>query len=246
METITNRKTLTGFALVGLALAVGGCRDTQAATDQPKPQAAVTTIAADVSGSTAFINAPDYRNAAVAQVGTMVAKQKLGDAFRIIAFGSRTTDRAVDLLSVSSGYKRRLPAVRKQIEAALRELFETSHKAGGDGTTNLLYTLENAQPVCTPRSRVVILSDGIEDSDGYSASAALAAGKPVQLPGPATPSYLKGCSITFIGIGVAPLAKQSGAETLPSAQVDALTTGWREYFEKAGVNPADIRFQSIL
>jgi hypothetical protein len=229
------------ISILGLALA--GCHSPPSA-NRPPPQAAVMTVLVDSSSSTAFISSESYGDAATKRVGALVLAQQLGDEFRIVPFGSRTTDRALDAFSEASGYKRRLPAIRKDLEASLAELLAANRKGGGDGSTNLLFTLQNGGLSCTPRSRIVILSDGIEASETYAVAPSLAANKAVHLPAPSTP-FLKGCSITFIGIGISPMG-DGQAETLPDAQLKALIAGWREYFQAAGVAPADIQFQSIL
>lgn len=214
-------------------------------TGQVAAQAAVMTVLPDESSSTAFLASPTYTDAAVRKVGEMVMQQQLGDAFRVVGFGSRTADRSVDLLSLTSGYGLRLPAVRKRLEARLNDLFAGDRTRGGDGSTNLLYTLEHANLACTPHSTVVILSDGIEASDQYSVATSLSAGAPVHLPPPSGP-ILRGCKIAFVGIGVAPQNGGAEPETLPNDRLQALTAGWREWFQSAGVASTDMSFQSVL
>lgn len=244
MIAISWAKIRAGFILAGISLTAAGCQESGAPA--VKPQAAVVTTFADLSASTAFVASPAYADAAIKQVGKAVMKQQLGDAFRVVPIGSRSVERAVDALSVSTDRKFRLAAARKRVEASLNELIESGRQNGGDGTTNILYTLENAQPRCTPRSKIIVLSDGIEDSEGYSVNQALALGKPVRLPPPSHP-YLKGCSIEFVGIGITPQAMNGmTAETLPNDKLQALIGAWREYFAAAGVSPGDMNFTSIL
>lgn len=233
-----------GLLLVGASAALSGCQEAAPVKGEAVSQAAAMSIFADVSSSTAFITSPAYAEGAIKRVSAAVLKQQLGDTFRVVSLGSRTTDRAVDVLSLTSGYKKRLSAVSKQVETSLTNLFADSRQSGGDGSTNLLYTLVNAHPICTPRSTIVILSDGVEASESYSAIGALSAGQPVHLPPPSTP-YLKGCSVNFIGIGISPMGGGQ-AETLTNDRLQALIAGYREYFQAAGVNPADMTFTSIL
>ncbi|MFZ5746914.1 MAG: hypothetical protein ACOY45_04565 [Pseudomonadota bacterium] len=247
MKHVRNVTAWLGMVLAILSVAaLGGCQQATSAPDQPAPQAAVVTVFYDGSSSTAFVASPAYAEAAVKKVGQAVMDQRLGDEFRIVPFGSRTTDRSVAALSIASGYKLRLASARKQVESSLSGLLEQDRQTGGDGTTNLLYSLENAHPTCTSRSRIIILSDGIEESEAYSAGRALMAGRPVHLPSPGS-AYLKGCSVMFIGIGVSPMGGSGQtAETLPSKQLASLISGWRIYLESAGVSPADMSFTSIL
>jgi hypothetical protein len=246
MTGIAKTAVTRALFIAALSLATAGCGETEKEAAAPTPQAAVVTIGFDVSGSTANIKSPSYGDAAIKRVGDAVMGQILGDKFRVVAIGSRTNNRAVQALSLASDRRLRLPAVRTQVEARLTELLAENRQNGGDGSTNILFALENAHPECTPRSEVVIVSDGMEDSESYSVAAALAAGQPVQLP-PPSQRYLTGCAIEFIGIGIAaPTVNGQSQETLPNAQLQALIAGWRDYLVAAGVEPDAIRFTSIL
>lgn len=245
MTRIPYSKPVGGLVLATLVAALGGCDAADAPKDGPLPQAAALTVLVDGSASTAFIASPAYGDAAVRRVGEAVTRQALGDRFRIVGFGSRQVENGVNVLTEESGYANRLPAVRGQVENSLRDLLAHNRQSGGQGSTNILYALENANPTCTPRSRIVILSDGIEDSETYSVNRVLAAGQPVRLPAPNTP-YLRGCLVEFVGIGMAPQMGHGIAETLSNDQLKALTAGWRNYFIAAGVKPDAIRFTSIL
>lgn len=241
MDTLRNN-ALRQSALAALLLAVTGCGPSAAESDKPKPQAGVDTIFADVSKSTDFINAPAYADAAIQRVGQDVMHGHLGDRVRIVAVGNRSADNAVDVLDERSGYKDRLPAVRKHVEAALTALYDRSRRTGGDGSTNILYALEEAHVECSPNSRIKILSDGIAEDERFSAGKALAAGQPVRLPPPSTP-FLKGCgSIEFIGIGMA----SQGGQTMSEDRREALIAGWRAYLGAAGMPWSSIQFTSIL
>lgn len=234
------------FAMFLAMLSLAGCGQGGNNPAGTTPQAAVTTIGFDVSASTAFIKHPPYGDAAIRRVGEALREQQLGDKVRVLTMGSRTNDRAVQALALASDRRLRLPALHRQVEARLSELLAENRQTGGDGSTNILFALENAQPECTPRSKVVIVSDGIEESESYSVGAALASGQPVQLPPPSR-RYLDGCEVEFIGIGIAaPTVNGQSLETLPNAQLQALIAGWRDYLVAAGASPAAIRFTSIL
>jgi hypothetical protein len=242
MTMIWHIQAVPGILLAGLALS--GCNSTEPADTKLKPQAATMTVFADLSGSTVFMGSPSYTSGAVAHIGEDIQKQPLGTRFRVLSLGSLTADNAVDVLSVSSDYQNRIPAVRKQVTGALGDLFERNRLTGGQGGTNITYALTNAHPSCTPGSRVVILSDGVEESASYSVSRALSAGQPVNLPAPAGP-ILKACSVAFVGLGM--MSTTGGAtQSLPDAQLQALTAGWRAWFAAAGVQPDDVTFTTIL
>ncbi|ESQ82999.1 hypothetical protein ABENE_20540 [Asticcacaulis benevestitus DSM 16100 = ATCC BAA-896] len=232
--------------MLPLTIALSACSGAHGTTDTTvKPQAAELSIFVDGSRSTAFISSPAYADAAVSRTGDRVMQLKLGDSARIVSFGTRTTDNAIPALSIKSGYSMRLPAMRKHVEQALRDLMVRNRASGGQGSTDLTYSLENAAIHCTPHSHVAILTDGVAEAEGFSTSKALATGKPVHLPLPAT-AFMTGCSIEMIGIGMAPSGKGETAQTLPNDQVRRLEAGWAEYFKAAGVKPEDIRFASIL
>src|ERR1700736_1919665 len=98
MTTVSWIKTLLVIILTGLSLALGGCQETTPKQGQTVPEAAVVTTFVDESASTAFITSPAYSDAAIKRVGQIVTRQQLGDEFRIVSFGSRTTDHALDTL----------------------------------------------------------------------------------------------------------------------------------------------------
>jgi hypothetical protein len=242
MTTIWHLPAVPGILFAGLALS--GCNSTGQADAPPNTRPATMTVFADLSGSTVFMGSPPYTSGAIARVGDDIQKQPLGTRFRVLSLGSLTAENAIDVLSVSSDYQNRIPAMRKRVTAALGDLFERNRQTGGQGGTNITYALINAHPSCTPGSRVVILSDGVEESTSYSVSRALSAGQPVNLPAPAGP-ILKGCSVTFIGIGM--MSTTGGTtQSLPDAQLQALTAGWRAWFAAAGVQPDDVTFTTIL
>lgn len=218
------------------------------ATSTPKTelQQAFQTNIIDVSASVAAINDSTYADRAVTLLGQEIEKLKTGDGIQTLLVGDRSIEKSGGSQLVKTGIRKRVKTARKEVEQFIRNALANQRQSGGDDSTNILYYLENAHPVCSSRSKIVILSDGIEDSDAYSASAALRQGKPITLPAPSTP-YLKGCTITFIGIGVSPKSGAGAkAETLSNAQVQALIGGWSAYFQSAGVSAADIRFTTIV
>jgi len=235
----------TGAALLPLAVALAGCSGNAARDKQLKPQAAEVTFEVDASGSTALIASPLYADAVVRRAGDEVMQTQLGDSVRVINFGDRRVDNAVPVLSLKSGYRMRLPAVRKQLEASLTGLMTKNRAAGGQGETDLIYSLSASGITCTPRSRIVILSDMLQHDARYDLGRDLAEAKPLSLPKPPT-RFLTGCSVSVVGIGMAPTGGGKDAQTLPADQVQKLTAAWRDYFEAAGVRPEDMRFTSVL
>jgi len=234
-----------GAALLPLVVILAGCSSHAARDEQPKSQAAEVTIKVDGSGSTALIAAPAYADAIVRRAGDEVMRAQLGDSVRITNFGDRRVDNAVPVLSLKSGYRLRLPALRKQVEASLADLMAKNRASGGQGQTDIVYSLSTSNITCTPRSKIVILSDMIQHDAKVDLGRDLAEGKALSLPKPASP-FLTGCSVVVLGIGMAPFGGAKNAQTLPADQVQKLTAVWRDYFEAAGVRPEDMSFTSAL
>ena len=245
MTRVILTKAVPGFVLTGLAICLAGCNSTDATVEPLVRQAAEMTVMLDASASTAFIASPSYAEASVKRVGEATMRQELGDSFRIMNFGDRSAGNGVAIFKVKSGYAKRLPTVRRDMEAALQDQMAKNRQRGGDGSTNITFSLENAGIRCTPRSVVVVLTDGIAEDERFSATKALKAGQPVNLPPPASP-FLRGCSVEMIGVGMAPAGIGQSAQTLPNDQVQHLIAGWREYLSAAGVRPEDMVFTSLL
>ena len=234
-----------GVVLPLLALGLSGCFGTghPAATRLPKSQAAELSIFLDSSGSTELISSPPYASAVISRASGEVMRLRLGDSVRVVSFGTRSADNAVDVLAIQSGYTMRLPAVRKRVEDALNGLVARNRATGGQSATDLTYALEQSAIRCSPGGRVVVLTDGLLENEQYSASKALSEGKAVHFPPPLTPYLSGGCSVEVLGVGMAPGAGRN-AQTLPNDQMRNLEAGLREYFRTAGAT--DITFASVL
>ncbi len=244
-----SKKNLLVPVLAG-TLVLGGCHGGRNSANSPSSgkEPGGITVEADVSDSTPFMTSPDYTDAAVKRVGEAVLKQRLGDRFRIVPIGDRSVANSIASFALVSGQRTHLSTVRKRMEAALTGLFAEQRSRGGNGSTNILYALQNSHPLCSSGSAIYILSDGIEASSEANIGAALAAGKPIKLPEPSE-QFLKGggCSITMIGIGVtSPAGGGTNVQMLPDAQLDSLKSAWRSWFVSAGADPANVHFETIL
>ena len=238
-------KSILVPALAG-TLILAGCNG-RATVNESEPEPGVLTVEADISASTPFMVSEPYANAAIKRVGDAVLKHRLGDRFRIVPIGSRTAQNSIGTFSIASGQKLHLRTVKKRLEGALAGLFAQSRRNGGDGNTNIVYTLENSQPVCNPDSDVIILSDGIESNEQTDAGRDLAAGRPVTLPQPSQRFLKGGCSIWMIGIGVSsPTGGGADVQTLPPDQLGKLKDAWRAWFIAAGADPDKVHFETIL
>lgn len=204
------------------------------------------TVFADISASTPFLKSPPYASAAIRRVGEAVLHQRTGDRFRIVTIGEKNIENSLDALDAASSQKIHLRTLRKRMEAALQRVFDHARGTGGDGSTSIIYALENAHPLCNPGSRIDVLTDGVEASSEANVSAALAAGQPISLPNAHDRFLSGGCTIRMIGIGVTAPDGSGPVQTLPDDQLRRLTTAWRAWFVSAGADPTKIRFETIL
>lgn len=231
--------------LMPLTLTLAACSGSPASGDKSAQQqhAAALYVLNDVSGSSAAQGDDPFGNGIRNRVGDEVEKLKLGDSVTIYELGSRTAERFVAHPTITTGYKLHLKAARKRVVQQMQDIAATYRAKGGDGGTNLLLTLENFHPDCVSgRSTILIVSDGVEESEAYSASKPLAAGKPVNLPSPSGP-ILKGCRVVFLGFGVS--ADTSGAgQVLPASMLSALRQGWEKYLRDAGAS--EVTFTSLI
>lgn len=235
-------------ALAG-TLILGGCSTGGNNTNAPVAAQGPggVTVAADISASTPFMASPAYTDAAVKRVGEAVMKQRPGDRFRIVPIGDRSVENSIQTFAMASSQKVHLRTVQKRMEAALTDLFAQQRRQGGNGSTNLLYGLQNSHPLCNAGSVLFVFSDGMEASSEANVGAALATGEPVKLPEPSQPFLKGGCSIWMIGIGVAaPSGNGTSVQTLPDDQLQRLTTAWRSWFLAAGASPDRVHFEAIL
>jgi hypothetical protein len=225
--------------LVPAALCLGGCNRTSAIPAHIEP--AHLTAVIDVSNSTRALTDAVYADRVIEQIADEFGRYQLGDVAHIVIAGDRS--HAVNPLPIGTGYRLRIPAAKQKLGEQLKATIATYRAKGGDGSTNLLMALREAKPICSIRSELVVVSDGDEESTEYSVSRALVAGKPVELPSP-PPGYLRGCKVTMIGLGV--IGGQAEQSILPDSAMQALRTGWENYFRAAGVAPSDVTFRSII
>lgn len=241
--------SLTGVALLPLAIALGGCSGSSsqsATTTSTKP--AHDLIVVDVSASPATISVPAVAKAARNRIGeSMQRDMALGDTLTVYQAGSANAERMVGFPAIVTGYGLRIPAARKKLEAQLQQIAQGFEAQGGDASTHLTETLEAIHPDCSSgRDTITLVTDGVQVSAGYSAASALAVGKPVSLPSPPG-RYLAGCKkLVMLGFGLTIDPSGDGAVLLPSTSLAALRQGWLTYLTQAGMRPQDVEFVSAF
>jgi hypothetical protein len=119
----------------------------------------------------------------------------------------------------------RAQKVAQAVGDLLRSLPRQSHSA--QASTNLLAWLEFGSGfACADQGEILVITDGIESSSLVNAKALLD-GK-VRLPNPSV--NLKGCTLTFYGLGAG----------LPAQYVKRLREQWQRWSEKSGATFAAV------
>lgn len=234
-----------GAALLPVALFLAACSGGAPTGDNATPKHPAWLYAIDDVSSSARVQGIDVFGRGVrARAVDAVTRLKLGDRVQLVEAGSLQAERLVAHPLIKTGYRLSLAKAGRELAGQMEEVARRARASGGDGSTNLIATLTNLHPDCASgRSVVAIASDGVEASQAYNVGAALAAGKPVTLPPPATP-YLRGCRVEFIGFGVVSDGSKSGGQLLPARELEALRKGWADYLKAAGAS--DVTFTSLI
>lgn len=195
-----------------------------------------TIFGVDISGSSTFLVDQGSADAAGGFVEKYVAGLAAPHELRMVSVGdaglarriidvrtSVTKTRASSAKTLTpqfGGYFRGLPAMAKrgQIEP--------------QGTTSLVGFFRSLEPVCaTAATRVIVFTDGLEWSSTIDGRG-FAAGK-VALPKPDR-AFLKGCSVTMLGVGQVKSALSS------DALAERLSPQWRTFLTEAGGEPVTV------
>jgi hypothetical protein len=185
----------------------------------PTASAATLTVGIDLSGSSPVFN-EHFARPASARVGSRVAALNLGDRVNVRTFGAR------DLSNMRQGTMVITRAARPQEVARQAAALVTKMPSSGiepQGSTNVIAFLEFSDFDCANGGEILLITDGIEASS-YADPDALLKGK-AKLPSP-EPNFLKGCTVTFYGLGA--------GQSAPAAKY--LRDAWRAWFEAAGAS----------
>lgn len=240
-----NKKLHFGAALLPLALALSACSGGQPTADNATPKHPAWLYVIDDVSSSARVQGDDLFGRGVrARAVEAVTQLKLGDRVQLIEAGSLQADRLVAHPLIKTGYHLSLAKARRELAGQIEGVAQRTQASGGDGTTNIIATIANLKPDCASgRTDIKINSDGVESSAAFDAGKAMAQGKPVSLPPPATP-FLRGCRVEFIGFGVVSDSSESGGQLLPSRELEALRKGWSDYLTAAGAS--EVTFTSLI
>lgn len=184
-------------------------------------QARTLTIGVDLSGSNPLLSHEDFAAQAAQHAARAIHTLKEGDVVRLRSFGARHDASNLPVRSVTISRRHRAPEVARAVAAYLRSLPGQTDR--GQPSTNILAFLELGSDFgCEERGSILLITDGLESSSVVSARALLD-GK-VELP--AAESSLRGCALTFYGLGV-------GRELREAQQ---LRRAWTKWAQKAGAN----------
>jgi hypothetical protein len=181
--------------------------------------AATLTIGIDLSMSNPMLAHPNFARAAASYVSEQIAPLKFGDVVHVQTLGARNDPTNLLDQTYVIGKKVRSNAVAAAIKQFITSL--PTRKNIAQSETNILSFLEFHSGLdCAASGQIIVLTDGLESSSTVSAQA-FAEGK-TRLPKPDV--SLKGCTLTFYGLGAG----------LPPAIVKNIRAAWAQWSEQAG------------
>jgi hypothetical protein len=186
-------------------------------------------ITPDISGTAPAISSQEFASASAEILKEHIQDMNFGDKITYKTLGNDKIHHSKsDSLIIS---KRNRPENAAEKVAARIESLPQSKK--GEGSTNILSYFENNRFDCSrDNSAVWLLTDGIENSQDFSATDLL---KDKKLPEPFEQT-LEGCAVVMIGVG-----RLADGNKLPRKQIQILKKTWTEWLTKAGAVSVDIR-----
>lgn len=177
------------------------------------------TIGVDLSGSNPLLTHENFAYGAAEYVSGKISGLRNGDTVRLSTFGAR--DDAMNLISNEFTISRRMRTgkVSAAISQFIRSLPE--RESAGQNATNLVAWLEFTGGFdCAGGGQIVVLTDALESSTLVNTEDA-AAGKAWL---PKAEVDLKGCNLTFYGLGAG----------FPPEVVKFLRGEWQQWSAEAG------------
>jgi hypothetical protein len=176
-------------------------------------------IIVDKSGSNRLLTDKRFNQAAANYIDGELDNLKTKDKVILQSFGSLGT--ADNFINRPLTVKRHgQTSAKRKIKQAILNLPSTVKP---QGSTNIIAWFSRNQPDCSEGNRLIFLTDGLEASEYIPNTNAWLEGK-ASLPKPHEFIQLKGCDITFYGLGVG----------LTDKQLTILRRQWRDYFAAAG------------
>jgi hypothetical protein len=220
------KQTFTSSTLkqytIALAVSASLLFSTLSHAEQPKE----ITILFDASGSNPLLTDKRFNKTAAQYMDKALADIKPKDTLILQSFGSyREADNLVKHTIIIK--RHRETSARSFVKDTIRDL---PKKAKAQSSTNIIGWFSRNQPDCSAGNKIIFLTDGIEASEYVPNPSDLLNGK-ATLPKPHDFIKLKGCDITFYGLGVGKSDKQ----------LNHLRRQWHAYFKAAGAQFTEAR-----
>ncbi len=179
------------------------------------------TIAIDLSGSNPLLQHKNFAYVAAKYMSEQIATLKTRDIVSLQTFGSRGD--ASNLINYKFTVSRRLRAnaIATKIAKFIQSL--PNQKELAQSSTNLIAWLEfNDSLDCANQGQVVVITDGLESSEYVDAKSFLEGKSKF----PKADVDLKGCEITFYGLGAG----------LPARYVKTIRNAWKKWVAESGAS----------
>lgn len=181
------------------------------------------TIGIDLSGSNPLLIHQNFADQAARHVENAILALKPGDTVNLQSFGAREDARNLVRRSVTLDRRNRPQKIAQEVGRYLRSL--PGLNSEGQSSTNLLAWLEFGTAFdCAKDGQIIVITDALESSSRVNAQR-LIDGK-AHLPNPDPNAQLKGCALTFYGLGAG-----WQADT-----VLRLRSEWTRWAKKAGMD----------
>lgn len=179
--------------------------------------AKVVTIGLDLSGSNPLMISEDFSKKAANDVLPHIKDLKDGDQVRLMSFGARNSVQNLRDFTVTISRKNKASKIAQELARAIRSIPRGMLEK--QQATNIITWLEYTPNFrCEDNSQILLITDGVEDSDVFSAKKLLS-GEAL----PAPKRTLEGCSVYFYGLGVG----------LSGIQLGYLHKAWAHYINQA-------------
>ncbi len=189
-------------------------------------QAKTLTIGVDLSGSNPLLTHENFAASAANYISQEIKSLQTGDTLRMKTFGAR--DNVQNLLSfdVNISRKARPNKVAKKISQTILAIPAQAKKMSQSHTALIAWLEFTPGFDCADGGKIIVLTDGIESSTLISTNDFVNKQKPL----PKAEISLKGCQITFYGLGAG----------LPTTYARHVRKSWHTWAGQAGADFNDI------
>lgn len=176
------------------------------------------TIGIDLSGSNPLLTHENFAYGASQYVGNAISALKSGDIVQIKTFGARADAKNLLAQRITVSRRNRPEKIAEIVSQFVRSLPE--REATAQSSTNLVAWLEFTSDFdCAEAGEILVITDGLESSSYVDAKDLISGRKAL----PAADVSLKGCALTFYGLG---------AGWKPQ-EVKTVRKAWRQWAEQA-------------